>query len=123
MPHSVEYKDDGFLVLLHGKITAEEIMRSSKYLLNHSNFIKCRYQLWMFGSVESFKLSEDELKRISDHDREKATKNPNMKLGIVSEPQFIDALGNIFKSFFGDSTWKIMVSDDLYKTYKWINSG
>jgi hypothetical protein len=118
----IKYLKEGFEISLSGTLTSKEILDANNETLNHEKLSSCKYLLWIFKSIEALNINADELRNMSMIDRKISTKNPGIKVAIVSDSPLAFGLACMYKGYSSGSESETMVFYDIDKAYEWIRS-
>lgn len=86
MPIEIEYTTDGIGVISHAidKVTGQDILDSSKAIYSNENFEQLRYWVIERSKCTDYSVSLSSGHEITTLDKAASTRNPNLKVAIIS---------------------------------------
>jgi hypothetical protein len=120
MIKSIEYRGNGVHVVVCGRVTSDEMISANSEIIEHPDFEKLRYQLWLMEDIEDFILSSRDIISLAQQDRCASDKNPRMRVALVSDSPLVFGYCRMYEAYYSGGPWDTMVFHRKEEAEAWL---
>ena len=121
MIESIDHNPDCAVLKFSGKVTSQEISDARKVVIDHPDFKRRKYHIWIFESVDDIVLDSDQMRRISREDVLNAEDNPDLKVALVCDTEVAFGVCRMYEGYASD-LWRVGVFRSVPEARDWIDS-
>ncbi len=120
----INYLDDGLgiEIIASGVVRGEDIIEAHKEIYNEKNLKSQKYQIIDRSDCKEYIVSNDEVRRIAEIDKEAVKSNPNIIIAIVASTDFQFGISRMWQAYVDDSFFLTNVFRDRKRAEEWIKN-
>jgi len=120
MAYETHWEPSGIRFVFTGTVTDDDLIQSNKDVYDDPRFEDIRYQIADFRDMDEFAALSDTVRLIADMDREQASRNPDIKVAILSTSSLMKGLGRMYALSGAGEEWDVRVFDTEEEAREWF---
>ena len=122
MAYTITWEPEGARWDFTGTVTDQEAIQSNLDVYEDERFDTMRYQLVNMLQVETFDVSAETIRKVSQMDREQRHRNADIKVAFVTTRALIYGLGRMYEMAGGTEAWETRVFETLEEAREWLGA-
>lgn len=111
MPYKLHWTSNCVEWTYYGSLTGAEIIESNNEIYGDSRFDDLHYQIVDLSNVESFGVSETNMKHMAHLDRAAARSNPHIKVAVIAPKGPVLEIADTYARHNTESPWQTAIFD------------
>jgi hypothetical protein len=120
MSYRACWDDYGVRFEFYDVLTAQDLMGSSKELVEDPRFENIAYELGNFHNVKSVEVSSTTVRHMAKIDLAASKRNPNLKIALVVDSMLMLSLTRMWELSGGGKIWEARIFDNEEAAKLWI---
>lgn len=120
MPYQIIWSEDGVEWTYSGVLTGTEIIQSNEAIYGDPRFDDLRYQIVDFTEVETFEVSEQDMKRMAYYDRVAARSNPRIRLAVIAPEATGRSVAETYEKHNQEPGWEQRIFETRAEARAWL---
>ena len=120
MSYTISWTETGVIWTYTGLLTGSEIIESNDAIYGDARFDDLRYQIVDMSGVDSFQVSELEMRQMAHLDKAAARTNPHIRIAVVAPAGPAREVAEAYAKHSTDAIWKSETFNRMEEAQDWL---